>query len=227
MVSKTECPKGMIKRKGYTSKRKGKRVKVAESCIRATSAKGIKRSEIDMPYLKEREKIQKKISKKYGSIKCPPGYIERAGYTRRGFQRKGFIRKSGSRVRPTAVKPSEVPSTCIRDIGTPGKGNKIPAVLEKGVLKNVGYDRVKDLTVQQRRSALMRAQTQIKNPLSLFRKLIIVSTMNKNKDPKLSKIFKDDAFWVRETYGLLRQNPKSGSKSSKDKIKRVKYSKKT
>lgn len=211
MASK-RCPKGTIERTGYTANRRGKKVKVSSSCIRATSASGSKRSTVDRAALATRKKIQAKVGKKYGKSNCPAGTIERAGYTKKGYKRRSFTRKSGSFVKGTSVGPSEVPPTCITDRGTPGKGLKIPTVLEKGVLKKVGYNNVRNMSLAERHAALERANGSIKNPLSLFRKLIVVSTMNKRTNPDVSKIFKEDAYWVRATFGLMKIEP-SGSKS--------------
>lgn len=221
MAKDDSCPKGMIKRKGYTANRRGKQVKVAASCIRATSASGLKRSPIDKAYLAQRAAIHEKLEKKYGSKKCPPGQIERSGFTKGSYERRGYYRKNGTYVHPAHVSKAEVAPVCVRDIGAPGKGFKIPVVLEKGVLKRVGYADVKNLTVQQRHNALSRAYNELQNPLSLFRKLVVVSTMNKNKDPDLAKIFKTDANWVKDQYGLLvtpphyTGKPKRSSKTAK------------
>lgn len=85
-------------------------------------------------------------------------------------------------------------------------------VLEKRVLKRVGYDRVKDLNVQQRRSALRRAYAKFKNLLSLFRKFDVISTMNK-KDLKLSKIFR--GCYLRKLMVYSEHPPGSGIKTNK------------
>jgi len=206
-----DCPKGIIRRKGYITKRGSKTVRVKPSCIKATSASGTKRSPKDLALIRQREKIQKEIGKKYGNVRCPPGQIERAGYTRRGYQRKGYVRKDGTVVKSTRVGKSEVPPVCIKDTGAPGKGYKIKVVLEKGVLKKAGYASVKDLSLEQRHSALRKANKQIGNPLSLFRKLLIVSTLNRERDPKLAKIFRDDANWVKGEFGLLKTKPSNRS----------------
>jgi hypothetical protein len=217
MVKKQDdkCSKGMILRKGYTAKRGSKTVKVPSSCIRATSYKGVKRSPIDKAKIAQREEIQKAVGKKYGSKRCVSGEIERAGFTRKGYNRKSYVRKNGTNVRAANVRSSEVPPICIRDVGTSGKGYKIPTVLEKGDLKKYGYDHVRNLSVQQRHQALRKANKNIANPLSLFRKLNILSTMNKNRDSNLAKTFKDDANWVKETFGLLNTRPTGRNTRSK------------
>jgi hypothetical protein len=239
MVSKRSCPKGMIERKGYTANRRGKKITVGSACIRATSYKGIKRSDQDKAYLNERHKIQKKIERKYGSSRCPPGKMERAGYTRRAYERRPYTRKSGSFVHGTHVKPSEAAPVCINSRGLRGKegrpGYKIPMVLEKGDLKKFGYGNVRNLSMQDRHTALREAVSNIGNPLSIFRKLIAIGTVNQNTNPRVSKIFRDDAYWLKDTFGLMKtmpiegrnsgnsrssSNARSGSKTSKSSTKR-------
>lgn len=207
------CRRGMIKRKAYTANRKGTPVHVSASCIESTAAKpGMgKRSSRDRALLKERKEIQERMGKKFGTPKCPKGEIVRAGYTKKSYSRKGYMRKDGTRVKATKVRKAEVSPVCIHDIGTPGHGYKIPTVLEKGVLEHYGYQSVDNLTLQQRRKALSMAVKDIP-PLSLFRKLVILGTLNKNKNPKMSKTFRADADWVKENYGLLRTPSKKGSK---------------
>lgn len=213
MSKRDSCPRGMIKRKGYTAKRGSKNVRVPASCIKATSASGSKRSTSDKAYLARRARIQKNIRKKYGAPRCRSNEIVREGYTRKGFNRRPFTRKDGTKVKATRVKRAETAPTCVRDVGNVGKGYKIPLVLEKGVLKRAGYDNVKNMSLQDRHTALATANQQIGNPLSLFRKLVVISTMNKNKDPKLAQIFKSDANWVKNNFGL--STARSGSKTSR------------
>lgn len=211
-MSKRGCPKGTIKRKGYTSNRRGKKVRVKSGCIRATSESGSKRSTKDARYIRDREKIQRSVSRTYGSRNCHRGEIERAGFTRKSHERKSYHRKSGSRVRGSKVKSSETRPTCINDRGLKGKGKKLPFVLEKGILKKFGYSDVKHLSSHERHNILRKVNRHIKNPLSLFRKLNAVATLNRNQDPELANIFKHDARWVRDELGL---SSRLSSKSSR------------
>jgi len=205
MVKKKSCPKGEIKRKAYTTRRNNKNIRVPSSCIRSTSSKQVKRSDIDKAYIAKREKIQHQIAQKYGSKRCSTGQIERAGYTR-----KSFKRNNGK-----VVKKSEVPPVCVRDTGKVGKGPKLPLVMEKNILKKFGYNNVKNMSARSRHIALKKAYENMGNSLSLFRRLNIVSTMNRNKDPTLAKIFKDDANWVRKNFGSTKSDRRSGSKTSR------------
>jgi len=91
--------------------------------------------------------------------------------------------------------------------------------LEKGDLKKYGYENVSDKSSSSRHRALSRAVKDIK-PLSLFRKLIILSTMNKTKNPILAKKFKSDAKWIKSEFGLLRTLSRSKSRNSKSRRSR-------
>lgn len=260
----TNCPPGQILRKGYhrssytrrssngsrrnsANSTKVKGTYVPERCITSTSymnLKGKKRSEIDREKLLKRAKIQRDVGEKYPKLKCPPGYIERVGYTRRPYGR-AYV-GSGTSVNFTHVGSSEVPPTCIIDRGKKGKGQyepnahmgqnnvsrrsrsrnrnsrsgsssiKIPTVLSKGDLKRFGYSNVKNMSVNDRHQALHEAVESYGNPLSIFRKLIVISTMNRNTNPEASKIFHNDAYWLRDQFGLLRTPPRrTASKMSK------------
>jgi hypothetical protein len=79
------------------------------------------------------------------------------------------------------------------------RSNKL-FTLKKGDLKPYGYSNILTKGPRSRHIALGKAVRDIGKPLSIFRKLIALSTLNKNKNPKLSKIFKEDAYWLREKY---------------------------
>ena len=133
---------------------------------------------------------------------CPKNMIVRKQY---------MANRNGRRIK--------VASTCINDRGAKGKGKKLPIALEKGILKKYGYANVKYLTTHERHKRLRRANRNIRNSLSLFRKLNRLATMNKTQDPELAKIFKHDAAWVRDELGLSNQHrtqqPRnSGSKTT-------------
>lgn len=71
-------------------------------------------------------------------------------------------------------------------------------VLEKDVLSKFGYCDIKDKTRQERQKALSKALKHIK-PLSLYRRVVALSTLNKNTNPDLAKRFKDDSKWIKTT----------------------------
>lgn len=141
-----------------------------------------------------------KASRGKGDKKCPKGQILRAAY----------FSKSG--------KP--VPPKCIEDRGNPGKGlydkngEQVVIRLRKGRLEQYGYSDVLNKSESQRIKALKKALSQRNDKgelqedwLSIFRRLIVTSTMTKNTDPKRSEIFRQDAEWVK-TKGKAFQNKK-------------------
>ena len=67
-----------------------------------------------------------------------------------------------------------------------------------GYLSQHGYVDVKKKTKLSRHRALMRVFRSGESPLRLFRRLHALVILFKNKDPKLSKIFKDDRNWVKK-----------------------------
>lgn len=67
-----------------------------------------------------------------------------------------------------------------------------------GYLSQHGYADVKKKTKLSRHRALMRVFRSGESPLRIFRKLHALVILFKNKDPKLSKIFKEDRDWVKK-----------------------------
>jgi hypothetical protein len=67
-----------------------------------------------------------------------------------------------------------------------------------GILSAHGYEDVKEKSELTRHRALMRVVRAGEPPLGLFRRLNVLMILFKNKDPKLSKIFKKDRDWVKE-----------------------------
>ena len=67
-----------------------------------------------------------------------------------------------------------------------------------GYLSQHGYVDVKKKTKLSRHRALMRVFRSGESQLRLFRRLHALVILFKNKDPKLSKIFKEDRNWVKK-----------------------------
>ena len=67
-----------------------------------------------------------------------------------------------------------------------------------GILSAHGYEDVRKKSELARHRALMRVIRAGETALSLFRRLNVLMILFKNKDPKLSKIFKKDRDWVRK-----------------------------
>lgn len=71
--------------------------------------------------------------------------------------------------------------------------------LRKGILGKFGYKDIQYLSQQHRRDALKMALKNGEPPLSLYRRLIALATMNKNKNKHLYKIFREDAAYIKRT----------------------------
>jgi hypothetical protein len=78
------------------------------------------------------------------------------------------------------------------------KGSKkVIIIIEKDVLGKYGYDNIKNISATKRHIALKKALKELK-PLSVYRRLIAIATLNKNKDSDLFDILRKDADWVKE-----------------------------
>jgi hypothetical protein len=94
-----------------------------------------------------------------------------------------------------------VPATCIRDVGTPGKGlkgSKGIGTLKKGDLTSFGYS--SDKTERSRHIALNAAIKKY-GPLSVYRKLNAISVYTRQTSPMKSKIFLEDRAYVGKKHG--------------------------
>jgi len=95
---------------------------------------------------------------------------------------------SGSRVEATAYSYRRKPGF-----------TRVPGPLKKGMLTSYGYHPVETKT--NRHKALSKAITKGKQaPLSVFRRLQAISTLTKRTLPRASRIYKQDAVWVRAKY---------------------------
>ena len=73
---------------------------------------------------------------------------------------------------------------------------KVIIIVDKDVLGKYGYDNIKNISVNKRHNALKKALKELK-PLSVYRRLIAIATLNKNKDVKLHDILRADAEWMK------------------------------
>ena len=186
-MDNSECPKNYIMRSKYKTKT-GKVVE--EKCIKAQSNSDEKTSIKVKQYLNEREKIYKKASKKFpeeSKEKCKKGYIKREGY------------KVEKKSNDENNKEYQVAPKCIKSqVNRSTKGEKEIVILEKDVLKKFGYSDLKNKTFLERKKALKKALLKIK-PLSVYRRIIALSTLNKNKNPLLYKKLQEDKNWLKKS----------------------------
>ena len=203
--SRKVCPPGYTRRKGYTRKNTGTRVKGV--CVRSTS-----------PHNYKPENRGKTMKRRIGALlgtrkRCGPGKIPRSAYVRRissNVARKGFDKRTRSgkviHIFPK-VRSVFVPSTCITDLGKKGKlpeGAEKIGPLRKGELQKYGYSY--KLPETQRREALRKAVGAF-GPLSTYRKLDAVAKLSERTNPKAAQVFSADRNWIQQTYsdkGVLR-----------------------
>lgn len=194
-----KCPEGYIRRKGYTRKNTGTRVKTA--CLRSTS-----------PYTTKPVNTRPRQTRRLGAVlgmkkQCPPGEIPRKAYVRRmtsKVHREGYEKRTPSgrtiKVYPKA-KSIFVKASCVEDKGKPGKlpeGAPQIGPLRKGELLQFGYSY--KLPEPNRRQALERAVKAF-GPLNTYRKLDAIAKLTATAVPKASSIFAGDRNWIRKTYG--------------------------
>jgi hypothetical protein len=74
---------------------------------------------------------------------------------------------------------------------------KVIIIVDKDVLGKYGYDNIKNISANKRHNALKKALKELK-PLSVYRRLIAIATLNKNKDSEVHDILRADAEWVKE-----------------------------
>ena len=215
--SSKKCSKGQIMRQGYTTKT-GKKVK--SGCIEARSASGKKTSVELKKYIEKKESKQKQARQKFpeqARQKCKPGQIMREGYHIKSHQGHS---KSCKKI---SVSGHWVAPGCIQSpMGRSTKGPKLITLMEKDVLKPFGYTKIETMGKTARREALKKAIKAVK-ALSIYRRIIAIATLNKNKDEKLYKILREDAEWIKTQpeYLASKASKKSSKKSSKKTSKKT------
>jgi hypothetical protein len=100
-----------------------------------------------------------------------------------------YVRKAGlSRV-------SAVPA---KDVGAAGMSTKVIGKLKNGMLTKYGYHPVEAKT--NRHKALSKGISKGEKPLAVMRRLVAISTLTKRTLPRASRIYKQDAMWIRTKY---------------------------
>jgi Family of unknown function (DUF5771) len=126
--------------------------------------------------------------------------ILRSGYVQRRSRKVIRVkRKDGtsySYVRKAGV--SRVAAAPIKDVGAAGKGPKVIGPLKGGMLTRYGYHPVEATTT--RHKALSKGISRGEKPIAVMRRLIAISTLTKRTLPRASRIYKQDAKWIRSKY---------------------------
>ena len=202
-----KCPSGQIMRKGYTTK-SGKHV--SSDCIIAQSDTGKKTSKILAKYLSKKSKMHELMREKFpkaASKKCSKGYIKREGYRKKSFKSHS---KKGKVI---SVKGYDVAPGCIKSVtGKSSKGKSLITIMDKDVLGKFGYRDVKNTSQTVRHDSLRKALKMIK-PLSVYRRIIALATLNKD-DKKLYNLLRADAAWIKEQDIYVKSREISAAKSA-------------
>lgn len=142
------------------------------------------------------------------TVKCPPGYILRKGYTRtfrNSITKQGYtVRRKGRlyTVRPRKTSVTVKPK-CIVDRGLPGKGpsegHDSMAPLRKGDLVKYGYQYRLSDTLRER--ALKKA-VKAYGVRKVYHKLDAVVKLSERTAPDASKIFRRDRQWVHDNFSM-------------------------
>lgn len=186
-----ECKKGQIVRNAYV-KQSGTRVKSA--CIRATSATGVKSSELYRPIIQrmlENERRAEIVTANVSPRKCPQGTIRRSAYER--------ILKNGKIV--------DVPAACIKSQSNKEKaglynthtGERVYVPIANAKLGEFGYHDIKNKHAADRHKSLERIVHHMNgNWLSLFRTLNYLAVVNKNHENIHERLIADRNFVKRK-----------------------------
>ena len=190
------CPPGYTLRKSYTTK---DGTFVPARCIveRGIFPRNMKKFDEEQQ-VKEQNTVKKYCRNRSCPTECPKGEILREGYVR-----EAYTKKDGTRVNSTIVEPE-----CIKNLGKPGKGPKLIDINPADhILSDHGYNNVKDLSVKERKDALMKVIRAVTKDYGRRQALIYVikaltarSTLLRTGSPESSKVFKEDQEWVS---GLL------------------------
>ena len=199
-------------REGYTT-RTGKRV--GSGCITAQSNSGEKTSTKVREFLKKQEEMHELARQKFpeaASKKCQKGFIKREGYKRTSYK---SYSKTGKN---TLVKASWTAPSCIKSVtGKSKKGSKLITIIDKDVLGKYGYNNITSMVQTDRHRALRKA-IKANKPLSIYRRIIAIATLNKNKDKKLYKVLREDAKWIKtQTEYIVKSTSKKSSKKASTK----------
>ena len=158
--------------------------------------------------------------------RCSKGEILREGFKKNSYKSHSKTGKTHKIDRNIKVSGSWTKPACIKSVtGKSKKGSKLITIMDKDVLGKYGYSNIKSLSKTERHSAIRNALKKIK-PLSVYRRLIALATLNKNKDEELFIILRSDADWIKtQDVYIKSKNIKKISKKRDSKIKSSKEAK--
>jgi len=125
----------------------------------------------------------------------------RSSHVRRVTRRVVRVRATKGRAAYSYVRKagmSRVSAVPAKDVGAAGKSTKVIGKLKGGMLTKYGYHPVEAMT--NRHKALSKGISKGEKPLSVMRRLVAISTLTKRTLPRASRIYKQDAMWIRTKY---------------------------
>lgn len=154
--------------------------------------------------------------------KCPKGSILRKAYKRKDYISKSGEIKKGKIVPSKCIKrkvntknSKKVNSKKVKSVNKNTKNSKkvksvnkktknskkgkLVIPMKKGELTKHGYHKVVELSIKNRRNALNSAIKEY-GASKILKKLGVIRTYHKNKNPKYSKIYSDNMKWTRKKY---------------------------
>lgn len=140
---------------------------------------------------KSEHKQARQMFPKAASKSCKRGEIKRDGYyviEHLGLSKDG----KALEVNVHRVPPACIPSVLSRSSKKP----KLITITDRDLLAKYGYHEIKNKSEISRHRALGKAIRDNK-PLSVYRRLVAIATLNKNKDHELCEILRADAEWIK------------------------------
>jgi hypothetical protein len=125
----------------------------------------------------------------------------RSSHVRRVTRRVVRVRATKGRASYSYVRKaglSRVSAVPAKDVGAAGKSTKVIGKLKGGMLTKYGYHPVEAKT--NRHKALSKGISKGEKPLAVMRRLVAISTLTKRTLPRASRIYKQDAMWIRTKY---------------------------
>uniref|UniRef100_A0A6C0CT05 Uncharacterized protein n=1 Tax=viral metagenome TaxID=1070528 RepID=A0A6C0CT05_9ZZZZ len=127
---------------------------------------------------------------------CPPKTIRRISY---------------SATRSATGTTYKVASSCIKDVGKPGKTPKSQRITRSKDfdLGTYGYKNLDEKKIDERRDVLKKAIISVSTKMNVneheasvkvLREINLLAIYNRNTNPSLAKKLEDDKEWIMKTY---------------------------
>lgn len=127
---------------------------------------------------------------------CPPKTIRRVAY---------------SAIRSATGTTYKVASSCVKDVGKPGKTSKAQRIsgFKDFDLGTYGYKNLVEKKADERRDALKKAIVGVSTKLNIseheasvkvLREVNLLAVYNRNTNPSLAKKLEGDKEWIMKTY---------------------------